>query len=305
MLVYYLAVFCAALLNSVNNVANKHVVAPHTLGALQATFLIQILAALCSVPFIIALHQAPPTAAWLPVLVAVALGLGGYVVLMLAFTREDVSVVGPILGLKVIFLAVLESLLHRTIITPGVALGALVSMVGITFISQRDRWSLQTRDLLRPGVVLMAVAAFAYAVCDLFIKQAITNWNGNSLGVTLYITCFMGVGSLLALAGQACWSTADRVQWSRIRPVLWPLLISGATVLGTQYALFTAFGLSTSVTFTNIVYNIRGLLIVGLTAFLVLGRGSTVERAGWRAYTFRATGAVLTLVAIVLVMYWK
>ncbi|MHB9134058.1 MAG: hypothetical protein ACYDBB_23560 [Armatimonadota bacterium] len=40
-------------------------------------------------------------------------------------------------------------------------------------------------------------------------------------------------------------------------------------------------------------------------AFLVVGRGSTVERTGWRAYASRTSGAVLTLAAIGLAMYVK
>jgi hypothetical protein len=84
------------------------------------------------------------------------------------------------------------------------------------------------------------------------------------------------------------------------RGALLPLLVSGAAAFGYQYFFFQAFALSKGLTWVNIVYNTRNLMVVLLMAVLVLGARSTVEQAGWRAYTYRVIGAALTLTAVAL-----
>lgn len=310
LLVFALA---AALINSINSVATKFVVAGGGLRALPATFLLQVVAGGIALGSILVTRMPYVPAAMPYVFGVVGVSLCAFMLMMAAYAREDASVVGPILGLKVISLAFLESLMYGKSVGAGVWLGALVSLAAVTLISQTDKWSLHPRDLLRPGVLLMAASAAVFSVSDLFLKQSINHWHGQSWGVTIYILTLLGIVSTLALligsrlhvpAAQALGFHAA-TRWSDVRPVLLPVVVAGVTLFLYQLLFFTAFSLSKQLTLINIIYNTRVLLLVVLMTILVLGRGSTVERAGWRAYSYRISGALLTLCAILLSIYVK
>lgn len=299
----------AAVANSIHSVATKFVVGDGTLRPLPATFLLQVIAGTIAVASIL-VSRVPYVPAAMPyVLGVVGVALVGFIFMMASFARDDASVVGPVLGLKVIFLALLESLMYGKSVGIGVWLGAVVSVIGITLISQTDEWSLHPRDLLRPGVLLMAICALTFSVSDLFLKQAINHWYGQSWGVTVYIVSLMGMLSALIIFGAARLPALHTLElraatrWTVVHPMRWALLISGVMLFLYQYLFFTAFSLGKQLTLINIIYNTRGLLLVVLMAVLVLGRGSKVEHAGWRAYVYRVSGAVLTLGAIVLAKY--
>jgi hypothetical protein len=217
--------------------------------------------------------------------------------------------VGPVLGLKVIFVALLESLVKQQSIGAGVYWGALVSLLGITFSSQTDRWSLHPRELLRPGVALMIGAALCLGVSDMFVRATIGRWHGDSWAVARYIALVLGLCAafglaLLPVVGRAVKSVERicKLDWTAARALWWTLLLCAVSIFCVQYFFFTSIAVGQRITVTNILYNTRGLFLVAMAAFLTLSRGSHLERAGWRAYTYRAIGVLLTLGAIALVM---
>jgi drug/metabolite transporter (DMT)-like permease len=305
----------AAIVHSVFSLANKFLMARGSLRALPATLVMQSCTGVIALGFILG-GRVPLVPAAMPYVLAVAVVSSvGFVLIMAAMGREDASAVGPILGLKVIYLALLEPLMGGAAITPVLAGAALLSMAGVALVSQTDTWSLHPRDLLRPGVAMMAGAALCFAICDLCMKEALRRWE--SWPANLYVVLAMAVVSLLALGVLRLAKAEGTVRWTAVRPVLGWIALSSVTIFLTQYFFFTAITQANvleaaqrisagyAVTLVNILYNVRSLFVLVLAALLVLGGRSTIERAGPRAYLYRTAGTLLTLGAIVLAMVAK
>jgi drug/metabolite transporter (DMT)-like permease len=237
----------------------------------------------------------------------------GFAFVMLAFTREDASVVAPVLGLKVLFLAVLESIINSHPVSLGVILGAVLSVAGLTLMSQNDKWSLHGKDLLRPGILFMGIAALSFAICDIFLRHAVVFWTSH-LAFTFYTVVLLAVVSSVILIiiplaqrvahrrrqhiqGITFTPAAPRVSWQQCLDAGWPLVISATASTTSQYFLFTSFAIGKQVTLSNIVYNTRSLFVIAIMAALVLGQGNTIERAGKHAYLYRFSGVLLILAA--------
>jgi drug/metabolite transporter (DMT)-like permease len=299
-----LLVLIAAFFSSVYNISTKFVVAAGTVRALPAALLVQMLAGVIAFIFLSAGQIAIVPSAMPYVLGVVAFALTGFILMMIANAWEDASVVAPVLGFKVIFLPFLELFFRHRHLSSGVWLGAVVSLVGLVFISQTDRWSLHPRDLLRPGVLLMMVTALLFSFSDIALKLAVDHWS--HLGVTGYALMLQGIVSavLLALLARMRPVLINPLNWPAIRTVRWPLLLSAVMAFGYQYLFFQAFALGNGLTQINILYNTRNLMVVLLMALLVLSGKTTVERVGWRAYTYRTVGALLTLAAVALAIVW-
>jgi hypothetical protein len=281
---------------------------------LAASFLIQALAGVLAAGAIVALQVGPVGASVPQLLVVTGLTLTGFTIILYAFATEDASTVGPVLGLKVIFVALLESVLQWRAVPPGVATGAVVSLVGIALISQTDHWSLRPRDLLRPGILLMGVAGLAFAVSDMFVRRGVGLWGGPSAGLHfgLYSVLLSGACAVVALAllrplrpALQALRLGGEFSWAAARGSAGLLSLNAVTILLFQVLFIASLGVGQLPTVSNILYNTRSLFIVALMAFLVLGRGSTVERAGGRAYLYRTGGVALTLSAVALALVWR
>ncbi|HEY3377313.1 MAG TPA: EamA family transporter [Armatimonadota bacterium] len=298
----------AALCNSIFSLANRVLMCRDGVGIFAGSFLVQAvsgaLALLLIVFFRVPWH---PGATW-DMLAVVALSLTGFTFMMAAFSRDDASAVAPLIGLKVLFLTVLEACVFGHALGRGVWAGAVVSVVGITLAGQNDTWSLHPRDILRPGVLLMMAGAFFFAASDLFVKRTLHVWGGASLGVSLYLVAMTGVVTalLLLLFSRRLLHAGGWVHaWPALRSALPVLLLCAGTNYLMQLFIFSAFASAGQVTLPNIIYNTRNLFVVLIAAVLVLGAGSRVERLGPRGYAYRTSGALLTLSAIALALLVK
>jgi len=214
-----------------------------------------------------------------------------------AYEREDASITGPILGLKVVILAVLESVMGLKPVGPGIWAGAFLATAGVVLLCQTGRWIPRLGTLIRPGIGLVALGAFLYAFADLNANRALVAW-GSGLAFGLHVNMATGLVAGAALLGL---KVAGRDAVPPFRIAFLPAA-SAAGLLGAQILLFMAFSATRAVTACNIVYSSRALLVVGLMALLVLGAGSKVEKAGGKTYLRRAAGAVLLLAGIVLAL---
>ncbi|HEX2748122.1 MAG TPA: EamA family transporter, partial [Verrucomicrobiales bacterium] len=132
---------------------------------------------------------------WRPALVAAMMYSGTWIAFA-AIRRGDVSMVTPILGTKVVFVALASVALSTT--EPGTALwlAAFLTAAGIFVIGKGD---------LRPGrangiAILMCLgSSLIYGVTDVLVAH----WAGKFGGTTFLgaLPQFLGIYSLLSLAG--------------------------------------------------------------------------------------------------------
>lgn len=269
--------------------------------------MLQVLAGLLALPllYILDVNWVPET---LPAMLAVSVGVPiGFCLAIQAYSHEDASIVGPVLGLKAVFLAGLESAVGGRILGAPIWAAALFSTAGIALLSQRDEWSLKPRDVFRRGVALVALAALVFSVCDMIIIRAVVQWP-SSLHFTLALNVLY-----LAVCGFCLliWARFRRVALVRelggpmnrrnLKAAAGALIVSAFFILLTQFLFFVSLAAGRQVTLSNILYNTRGLFVIGLMALLAWG-GGRAERAGRRAYLYRALGGLLILAAVALAL---
>src|SRR5687767_14049537 len=107
-------------------------------GVWRSTFVINLITAACFLP-LLADRRAPagaggPTPLWQPAAIAL-LFLGGQASTMLALTRGDVSVATPVVGTKVLFVAVFVTLLVGDPLPLDYWVSAVMSAAGIAVLN--------------------------------------------------------------------------------------------------------------------------------------------------------------------------
>jgi drug/metabolite transporter (DMT)-like permease len=278
------------------------------LGGVPAAILVITACGIVSAPLLplCDTHWVPATAwhvLFLGAVSAPAMFLATY-----SYSREDASVVGPVISIKIVALPFVEALLFGKSLATGVWIGAGLCAAGLVLVSQTDRWTLRPSLLLRPGVLMMACAGLVFSVGDVIVGDAIPHWP-SSWQFTVHMTVLQGVVGLALMAGIRLFRGRPgmlkgdlRLDMPALRRAIVPLTAGGVAMLAAQLCLFRSFELGGNVTLTNILYSTRSLMIVGFMAALVFVGHSRVERAGWRAYAFRASGAGLLAVAIIVAL---
>ena len=236
----------------------------------------------------------PPVRAgllWQPLCVALCL-FAGLLAQFLALEKGDVSVAVPVLGLKVVAVALLTPLLTSDRVDARLWVAVLLSAVGIAVLNRKQ-------DGRRPhnvGITLLSAgfAAASFATFDVLVQR----W-GPAWGVGRLLPIVFAMNGLLSLA----LIPKFREPLSALPRAVWKWLVPAACLLAVQSILFvgavTVYG---KATIANVIYSARGLLSV-VFVWLVGHWFSNLEQGlGARTLAWRLLGAVLMLSAIVLVV---
>lgn len=259
-------------------------------GLWRTTFVSNVAMAVCFAPlWLLGGPGRPAAMLWQPALVA-ALFFAGQVCTFKALDG-DVSVATPVLGLKILLVALLSSfLLSQQVplkwwIAAGLSTGAIVLLNGGGRVGGRR---------IGKTVLAASLAAVCYAFFDVLVQKWSPEW---------------GVGRFLPLL---FWSLAlfsfalipfFRAPLRQIPREGWNWLLPGSVVLALQAAGMTyAIGRFGDVTAMNVVYSSRGLWSV--VAVWLIGHWfrNEEQKLGANVLRSRLAGAVLMIGAIGLVM---
>lgn len=227
---------------------------------------------------------------WQPAAVALLFVLG-QVLGFRSLQIGDVSVATPVLGVKIILVALFTSLFLRERLTPAIWSAAALSSAAIALLNaQRPT----TPHRVGATVVLASLAAAAYALFDVLVQRWSPAW-----GLGRFLPVMMGFVVLYSLPLR--WlSRPPGVPLSRAAG-MW--LAGGALCLAVQSILFVStIALSGQATVANVLYSSRGLWSV-LAVWLV-GHwfGNREQQLGARVLSWRLCGAGLLMAAILLVV---
>ena len=205
-------------------------------------------------------------------------------------TSHPVSLATPLLGVKVIFVAVLSWLAFGWPLTTGQWIAAALTTLGVLAMGATD---------IQPGrragltTALALGCAFAFAFTDVSIQS----WAAR-MGVWNFLSLQFAALALVSVAMLPCFGRASlrapRAAWK------WVLLAAGLS--GLQSILITcAIGLWHDAAGVNVVYATRGLWSVALV-WVVGHRFKNSERqaVGGRTMAWRLAGGLLILAAVVL-----
>jgi drug/metabolite transporter (DMT)-like permease len=260
-------------------------------GVWRSTFVMNVVAAVCFLPLLLGPAGRGPTPPW-QVLVVAALFVGGQALTMLALNRGDVSVATPVMGTKVIFVAVFVTLLVGDPMPIDYWVSAGLSAAGIAVLSMGAR---DTRPAGHRHVGLTIAAALSAATCyallDVLVRKFAPAW-----GIARFLPAVMGTAAALSLLlAPAFEGPLGEIPVGARRP-----LMLGSFFLGLQALLLVStLGRFADTTRINVVYNSRGLWSV--VAVWLVGHwwGNTERHAGRGVMIRRVAGAAMLLGAIV------
>jgi drug/metabolite transporter (DMT)-like permease len=230
-----------------------------------------------------------------PLLMGVLFCLGSFFTFQ-AYRVGDISVANPVLGVKILFVAIFSALFLEEAVTPGWWAGAVLATLAIALLGASKVPELRQRERLT--ILLACSSAASFALADILAQRyAVAFGKGAFMSLAMGTMSVISIGFLPLSNGPLSALTRRQVV---ITVAASALIAVQAT--GMFYTLAT-FGEATAV---NILYSTRGLwsvlLIAALTAFGLSREGAQAGRGGLLR---RASGAVLLGAAIVLVILEK
>jgi drug/metabolite transporter (DMT)-like permease len=216
---------------------------------------------------------------------------GGQAFTFLALSRGDVSVTTPVMGTKVILVALFSGLLRVGEVPLQWWLGAALSTTAILFLHLGG--GSKPRNV-RQTVLFAFCSATSFGLGDVLLQKWLPGWGAASYFPPMFVvvgllSCsFIPLFSapLTALSGVA-------LRW----------VIPGALLMALNNAgVVLAVGILRSATLVNIIYSVRGLFSVLLVWWIGHWFASDEQHLGGRVLRYRLVGATLMVAAIVLVL---
>jgi len=231
---------------------------------------------------------------WKPAVTAVMI-FGGTWTTFAAIRAGDVSLVTPLMGTKVVLIALVASGLAGTQLPAGLWVAALLTSVGILVTGWQDLRQGQGKGLA-VGLCLISSAVFAG------VDVLIGHWAAAFGRAAFLASVFSGIG-LLSLA-TVRWQAPDTF---RVPAAARRFLACGVGLMTLQTAAMgvciAAFNDPTGV---NVVYGTRGLWSVGLVWFVGRRWFGNEERAtAGAAMGQRLAGALLILAAVTVAVWTR
>lgn len=215
----------------------------------------------------------------------------GQLMTFAAIRAGDVSVQSPVMGTKMLFVAVFAALLGVEVIPASWWWGALFGTLGVILLSYGK---VEQRKRVALAVVLALLGSASFALCDVLVAQ-----HARAFSSKVFPVIMVGVTALLSLGIIPFF----RESFQRIQPAARLWFVLGGLAFAVQcfliYVTLSTFGNATAF---NILYATRGVwsvvLVWLLGSWLGNRESSTVGTAGM---VRRLLGAACMLVAIGLV----
>lgn len=202
----------------------------------------------------------------------------------------DVSIATPVLGVKVIFVAVLSIVINKTILPEALWLAAILATLGIACI----QWTGGGQHRRIALTIMLAVcASMSFATFDILVQRWSPAWGAGRFLPYVYWT-----------VGVVSWFWAPKVQWKKIlAPDIRVKLLLGTMLVGGQaICIVLALALFGDAVRVNIVYALRGLWGVLFAWTAAQFWGADIKQATNKQMLIRFTGAVILTSAVVLAL---
>ncbi len=227
---------------------------------------------------------------WQPALVAVFYLLG-QLLNFLALQHGDVSVATPVMGLKIIFVAVFTTLLLASGVSLKLWAAAGLSSLAIALLNRTDG---APRHNVGRTILYAGGSAAMFAIFDVLVQKWAPAW-----GLGRFLPVMLGFAALFSLLFVPFFHAPLR----EVPRAAWPWLLGACLFIGLQSLIFVStlarFGGATT---ANVLYSSRGLWSV--VAVWAIGHwfGNREQQLGARVLRWRLAGAGLMLAAIILVL---
>lgn len=289
---YYILPLLAGLIYTISALFAKKAIDLGS-GSMRITFLSNITGVILFLPFLIidpTIHD--PSHWWAPVACGI-LKLIGMSFTFAALRVGEVSILTPLLGFKIFFVAILITLLYQTSIPLAWWVAASLAVSAIALFGTSKPKHVCFSVLLK--TLLLAIGCtFSFALCDVIMAKEAADFGEPAFLVSMCLcTALLSFGFIPFFRGSFMHPPAGTWRWiilSAILMVLVEILFYGAVAF---------FGNPTAM---NILYSSRG--IWGIVLVWTIGHWfkNSEKEIGHSMMRRRLLGAVLLFLAIVLVL---
>jgi drug/metabolite transporter (DMT)-like permease len=208
-----------------------------------------------------------------------------------ALQRGDVSVATPVLGLKILLVALFSTALLTQPVTVRLWFAAALSSFAIVLLNLTHR---AKHHHVGNTIVLASLSAAAFALFDVLVQKWSPAWGaGRLLPAMFWFVAALTMALIPFLQGSLPPTP---------RPA-WPWLASGCAIIGAQSMLFVlVIVLYRNATATNVIYSSRGLWSVAAVWAFGHWFANREQHLGRRVLGWRLIGAALMTAAIALVV---
>ncbi|MCA9082057.1 MAG: DMT family transporter [Planctomycetaceae bacterium] len=228
---------------------------------------------------------------WQPVVVG-ALFVLGQVSAIIALTKGEVSVAAPVLGLKIVMVALFAWLITGRPLPPSLWIAAALATVGVMLLNVGAKG--QNKGSVQISVVAALFSAMSFSLFDVCVQIWTPAWGLNRLLPLSFVA-----GATLSLP--FIFLFKDRLRAIPTAARSW--LAGGCLLIALQsLAIVMGVALSGQAAVANVFYSTRGLwgviLAWGIGPLLGVPDGGLQGRILW----FRLGGATLLMLAVTLLI---
>jgi drug/metabolite transporter (DMT)-like permease len=263
-------------------------------GVWRTTRIINYTSALMAAPLWLLGGTIPPAWHWWQPAGAGLLFFGGQVFTLLALSTGDVSVATPVLGVKILLVALLTTVLIGDPIGGRLWAAAALSTTAIALLNF-------SRPHAHKGVgttiLLAALGAAAYACFDVLVQKWSPVW-----GTGRFVPIAMACAALYSLPLHS-FDVQRNTSSEQPSPAYARWLSGGAVCFTVQGLMFmTSISIYGQATSANVLYSSRGLWSV--VAVWTIGHWFTnrEQHLGAAVLAWRLVGAILMIAALMMVL---
>lgn len=264
-------------------------------GLWRTTFVANVMHAVCLAPFW-GLGTGTGGGVWWQPVVTSLLFMLGQVATLRAIEKGDVSIATPVLGTKIILVALVSSLLLPDPIPLKWWIAAALSVAAIVLLNRQptDHAAGSGAATIGPTITAALAAAVAFAFFDVLVQKWAPRWGvGRFLAINFIALAVCSLALIPAFSASL----------KEINRPAWPWLLAGSTLLGLQAAGLTiSLGTYGDATAINVVYSTRGLWSVLAVWWIGHWFKSDEQHLGSKVLRLRFYGAGLMLLAVGLVL---
>ncbi len=226
---------------------------------------------------------------YLPVGLGTLFFVGGWFT-FIAMQRGDVSLVTPVLGSKVVFVALGACLFITDSMKPLMWVAAIITTGGIFLMSATDFKTPKGARLAGP-VVMALISAALYAFADVFLQK----W-APSFGPKTFLAILSGTTGVLSLLSMTLLPKRPPIPWNRATQ--WS--IGGSTLIAAQsMTLGLSLAYFNDAVGVNVVYATRGMWSLAVVALLGPLLGNHERHESGKAYGIRIVAALLLMAGVI------
>lgn len=260
-------------------------------GPWRTTFFSNLVLGIFFIPWFISGYSLLPFHLWYQPIICGALFFGGQLFGILAFDKGNISIATPVMGTKVIFMALISAFWLKTMPTLSIWIACFLTTIGIFFLRGNNNGNVKDGRIF-PSFIFAMLTALFFGLSDLLFQDWARDVPAEGFAPTMFMANLFFSFFLIPFFTKK----------KNIQPVAWKHLFFATLFIGIQ-TIAIAYTIATygQAILVNIFFASRG--IWSILAVLFIGKYMNItEVTDPKTLTRRLIGASLLLAAIIIAL---